>query len=313
MIYRLRKLVSGALTCAIAILVLATPALCRQIEFWTTGHSSATTKWIDEELLPRFQKERRIQVVHKNVRMSAEVEAELLSGAGPDVLIDSATNMVRFGRGNTLEPLARYLTRWKDQKTLFPNLLKAPYPKLPSLETEPITMYALPIEVMPSGIAFNKDAFSRAGLSATNTPNSWQELEAAAKKTVLRWDNRVVRPGLDANWSGFDLFLNFLRLNGETGVTNDYRKARLDTDRAAETLNYLAGLYQLPIRPPSCFPAPSPIAAIPRALPTGWQPWPTAVRIWPYILHRETPSGRKSWVSSLPAAPRAPSPQLGPP
>ncbi len=160
------------------------------------------------------------------------------------MLIDSLTNIVEMGRSNQLVMLSRFVSGWRDQRTLFPNLLQPPYPQLPRLAFEPLTMYALPIEISPSGIVYNKDAFSKAGLNPGAPPTSWEELEAAARQLSLQFGGRTVRIGFDANWTAMELFVNFLRLNNETGITDDFRRARLDTQAAIETFSYLSRLYQ---------------------------------------------------------------------
>ena len=160
------------------------------------------------------------------------------------MLIDSLTNIVEMGRANQLVNLTRFVSGWRDQRTLFPNLLQPPYPQPPRLTFEPLTMYALPIEISSSGIVYNKDAFSKAGLNPGAPPASWEELEAAARQLSLHLGGRTVRVGLDASWTSMELFVNFLRLNNETGITDDFRRARLDTLAAIETFSYLSWLYQ---------------------------------------------------------------------
>lgn len=226
------------------VLLFSLSASSASVVLWTTGHRSEVTKYLNEQLVPRAQKEKRISVVIENVRMDSETRERLLTGQGPDVLIDSLENMVEMGRNNQLVQLTRYVSGWREQRTLFPNLLQPPYPQLPRLDFEPLTMYALPIEVNPSGIAFNKDAFQKAGLSPAAPPGSWEELESAARKLALQLGGRTVRVGFDANWTSMDLFVNFLKLNNETGITNDFRRARLDSQASIETFSYLSRLYQ---------------------------------------------------------------------
>ncbi|MGI6610446.1 MAG: extracellular solute-binding protein [Limnochordia bacterium] len=226
------------------VLLSSISAMSASVVVWTTGHRSEVTKYLTEQLIPRAQKERRISVVIENVRMDTETRERLLSGQGPDVLIDSLGNMVELGRTNQLVQLTRYVSGWRDQRMLFSNLLQPPYPQLPRLDYEPLTMYGLPIEVSPSGIAYNKDAFAKAGLSPAAPPASWEELESAARKLALQFGGRTVRIGFDASWTSMDLFVNFLKLNNETGVTSDFRRARLDTQQAIDTFSYLSRLYQ---------------------------------------------------------------------
>ena len=229
---------------ALFVLIASAVSWSAQVVVWTTGHRSEVTRYLNEQLAPRAHRERRISVVFENVRMNAETRERLAIGDGPDVLIDSLTNIVEMGRANQLVNLTRFVSGWRDQRTLFPNLLQPPYPQLPRLTFEPLTMYALPIEISSSGIVYNKDAFSKAGLNPGAPPASWEELEAAARQLSLQFGGRTVRVGLDASWTSMELFVNFLRLNNETGITDDFRRARLDTLAAIETFSYLSRLYQ---------------------------------------------------------------------
>ena len=128
------------------------------------------TATLDQQLLPKFEKQTGVRVIHKNVQMTQDDLARIMVGQGPDVLVTWNLNMETLLRANLLVELTPYFNRWDGRQSFFPTLSTAsclPYP-----------LHILPIEISPFGIGYIKGAFSAAGLDPETPPRGWEELES---------------------------------------------------------------------------------------------------------------------------------------
>lgn len=235
--------VRRCLGCMLVFLMLTPGSLARQIEFWTTSHGDGITAMLVKELLPRFERETRIAVIHKSVQMNQDDLARVLVGGGPDVLVTWNGTMFTLVGANALVELTPYLNRWSGRNSFFPYFVQ-PISTLSEGRPVLLSQYTLPIEIAPFGIGYSKNAFSSAGLDPEAAPRGWDELESIAQKLTLKLSGRTIRQGFDTMWWHPEILATFLQLNGETGLSSDRRTARLNTDRAMETFEYLSRLYQ---------------------------------------------------------------------
>jgi ABC-type glycerol-3-phosphate transport system substrate-binding protein len=235
--------VRRCLGCMLVFLMLTPGSLARQIEFWTTSHGDGITAMLVKELLPRFERETRIVVTHKSVQMNQDDLARVLVGGGPDVLVTWNGTMFTLVGANALVELTPYLNRWSGRSSFFPYFVQ-PISTLSEGRSVLLSQYTLPIEIAPFGIGYSKNAFSSAGLDPEAAPRGWDELESIAQKLTLKLSGRTIRQGFDTMWWHPEILATFLQLNGETGLSSDRRTARLNTDRAMETFEYLSRLYQ---------------------------------------------------------------------
>ncbi len=97
---------------------------------------------------------------------------------------------------------------------------------------------------MPTGGAldiewYNKDWFAEAGLDADNPPNTWAELEEAAKALTVIEDGKLQRAGIDVTRAGNVPFLTWLNANGGEWVSEDLKTIQFNSPEGLETLQWI--------------------------------------------------------------------------
>ncbi|MGI6083295.1 MAG: extracellular solute-binding protein [Limnochordia bacterium] len=195
------------------------------------------TTALGRELLPEFERQTGVRVIHKSVQMNQDDLARIMVGEGPDVLVTWNLNMLNLLRANLLVELTPYLNRWDGRQSFFPAFL-------PTGGNASLNPYTLPIEISPFGVGYSKGAFTAAGLDPESPPQGWGELEKAVEKLSLRMGGRLIRQGFDTQWWHPEIVATFLQLNDEVGISPDHRVAQLATERALEAFEFMSRLYQ---------------------------------------------------------------------
>ena len=78
------------------------------------------TATLDQQLLPKFEKQTGVRVIHKNVQMTQDDLARIMVGQGPDGLVTWNLNMETLLRANLLVELTPYFNRWDGRQSFFP-------------------------------------------------------------------------------------------------------------------------------------------------------------------------------------------------
>lgn len=220
-------------TAVLLVLCSMQPVVARQVEIWTNStYAPIVTLW-EKTLIPRFQKETGITVVHKVYTGSQEMAEQRRNKQAPDVMLTSGTGISLIN--TTWQPLNRFFDKWSDRKFIQSNLLQYSPER---------NLYLIPFQVYLSGVSYNKADFAKAGLSITTLPQSWEALRTAAEKLMLRWGGKVVRTGIETSWDLTAMRTLALQL-GETGVSSDGKQSQLNSAKMQEALGYLASLHQL--------------------------------------------------------------------
>ncbi|WP_270168069.1 ABC transporter substrate-binding protein [Paenibacillus sp. SYP-B4298] len=114
------------------------------------------------------------------------------------------------------------------------------------------TQYAVPLDVHMHGLLYNKEMFSKAGVSAPSTGEEW--IAAAQKLTIDKNgkhpneegfdENNVVQYGLgfSMNHHVFYQFYALVNQQGANPFTEDMSKLELDEQQAAKALGFLQDL-----------------------------------------------------------------------
>jgi multiple sugar transport system substrate-binding protein len=108
--------------------------------------------------------------------------------------------------------------------------------------------YSIPQTVEVRMINYHKDLFNEVGLDAERPPQSWEDLERAARKLTRVQDKKMTQRGYMWGWSNVNAaqeFGWFLMQNNGKLITDDARKPLFNNSLGIETLQFLNGLYQI--------------------------------------------------------------------
>ncbi|AFK07262.1 ABC-type sugar transport system, periplasmic component [Mesotoga prima MesG1.Ag.4.2] len=146
------------------------------------------------------------------------------TGEGPDVFFISPGDFLRYVNTGIALPLSKYLTE---------DIIADFLPETIEAVTVGGEIYALPLEMEPVAIFYNKAAFEEKGISQ---PQDWAELkEAAAKlKTADRYGIIVeVAPGYYQNFTWYP----FLWTAGGDVVDENWEKSAFESEGAIAALD----------------------------------------------------------------------------
>lgn len=164
-----------------------------EIQFWmTTDWTTATRNWLADEFVPSYMRRNpSITVTTSTLGWDDRGQKLLISSAAgvpPDVIFTGAGWGFSEGMSGLLLPLDSYIAKWPDARLILPRLWET--------ERWQGVTYAIPQMVQGRGFIYHKDAFAEAGLDPNNPPQSWEGIEAAAKRMTRTDGTRITRAGL---------------------------------------------------------------------------------------------------------------------
>ena len=223
----------------------------KKLHFWTSHYNVDLGKWFEEVMFPAFEKENPgVKVEMLVIPWGPGREAKILSafagGTPPDVLQGGSEMIWDRAVKRMSTPLDEYWEKYPEKDKFYPIAIEA--------RTLGRRLYSIPTHLAPRALGWNKDIFEEVGLDPDEPPDTWEEIEAAAKKCNIVKGNKVVRWGFEWSYDiGADsynqaLFSGFYQ-NGGRVIEEDYSKSLLYSPENVGTLEWLKNLYD-ELRPP---------------------------------------------------------------
>lgn len=226
----------------VVVLALSFSALAqRELEVWVNQWSLEVTKWIEENIVPAF--EAKYPDVKVNISPEGSVEKLILAsaaGIAPDITFTGGTSLIALAPQGLLRPLNSYVEQWDDYEIFHPLSFSNGWWEG--------NLYSIPQNVELRMINYHKDLFNEAGLDGDRPPQSWEELEAAARRLTRIVDNQMEVRGYMWGWSSINAaqeFGGFLMQNGGKLISDDARTPLFNDALGLETLEFLNELYQI--------------------------------------------------------------------
>lgn len=205
------------------------------ITFW--HHWGGNRVPLMEEQIKRFEEQNPDIKVEMTLQPWENRLQKILTGVAggspPSVTMLGRQDMPAFVVQNALQPLDDWMARDGITHDMF-------YESEINGAIYDGSTWILP---MPTGGAlniewYNKDWFAEAGLDPENPPNTWAELEEAAKALTVMEDGKLVRAGIDPTRVG-NAFLTWLNSNGGEWVSEDLKTVQFNSPEGLETLQWL--------------------------------------------------------------------------
>jgi multiple sugar transport system substrate-binding protein len=178
-----------------------------------------------------------------------KIPAEIAAGTGPDVIeLPYLEQAVTFAAKGMLEPLDSYVDgpNGMDREDWLPEVL--------NYGVYGGKLMVLPMALMLTGLAYNKDMFDAAGVSYPTDDWTWDDMLDAAKKLTLDANGKnaedpdfdpeaIVQWGIYTWWwnSDFDLYLWTF---GGDWLNEDATECTLDSPQAIEAITFYGDLTQ---------------------------------------------------------------------
>lgn len=153
-----------------------------KITWRNTGDHDKMQKFLEEEFIPKFEKENPdIKVIPSSITASegdyfSKVALSMQSeSTAPDVVAEDSFMLNSDANAGYLTPLDDYVKDWDDWSNYTENL------KAGSIAQDG-KLYAIPGTSDSRGIWYNKNVFKKAGLPEEWQPTSWTDIIEAAEK-----------------------------------------------------------------------------------------------------------------------------------
>ena len=250
-----RKSVLAVCLSAIVVFSLSFLSFAQQqrtLEVWINQWSADATKWVQENVVPAF--EAKHPGVKVNISPEGSVEKLVLATAGgiaPDIIFTGGTSLIALAPQGLLRPLNSYVEQWDEYEMFHPLAFANAWWEG--------NLYSIPQTVELRMINYHKDLFNEAGLDPERPPQSWEELEAAARRLTRISGNQLEVRGYLWGWSNINAaqeFGGFLMQNGGKLISDDSRKPLFNDALGLETLEFLFRMYEIAYPPGVAGPQP---------------------------------------------------------
>ncbi|MGI6083795.1 MAG: extracellular solute-binding protein, partial [Limnochordia bacterium] len=235
----------------LTLVMVAPQVLARQELRVQLALPSVTIRYINDNVLPDFERTHDVTVLIDKVNWITRQEKLLITTAGgipPDVFMNGAQHILDLVETNLVAPLDDRFSTWRDRSDFFPPAFGS--------STWKGSNYGVPLYVAPRLWWYRADFFDTSGLDSANPPATWSQLLSAAKKLTVTESSSVIRQGYDlSRWTGnasasgkIQDYVVYLWQNG--GELFDERFEPLfHTQPGLETLQFLIELKET-VRPP---------------------------------------------------------------
>ncbi|MHB1132342.1 MAG: extracellular solute-binding protein [Chloroflexota bacterium] len=207
------------------------------VTFWS-GVDPPVKKFLEEDLLPRFQKENPDIKVEATLLLWTEffqkVSVAFTGGVGPEVVGSGYGQLGSMIGNKWMQPIDDSLKTWTD-------LADFDGPALDSGMKDGKRHAVLVPGVRPFN--YRKDHYKEAGYDPEKTPKDWDELRAYSKKMVKMDRDKVTRGGMEVPLkNGEQTFASFAFCNGLKNMWNEAGEPLFDSPEAVETAEYILKL-----------------------------------------------------------------------
>jgi len=202
-------------------------------QFYSPGGSVATQgKWF-EDMIKSWNDQNDTKVELQYVPVSdyvngSKLQTAFASGQGPDIFIISPGDFLRYANGGALADLTPYMDQ--AAKDDF-------YEGVIASRMVDNKIYALPMEVEPMAMYYDKAAWDDAGLTDSDVPQSWGQLLEVAKKLTTKDRFGVLFETLPGYYQNFTWY-PFMWQGGGDFVEADGKTSAFRSDGTIQALKF---------------------------------------------------------------------------
>jgi len=202
-------------------------------QFYSPGGSVATQgKWF-EDMIKSWNDQNDTKVELQYVPVSdyvngSKLQTAFASGQGPDIFIISPGDFLRYANGGALTDLTPYMDQ--AAKDDF-------YEGVIASRMVDNKIYALPMEVEPMAMYYDKAAWDDAGLTDSDVPQSWGQLLEVAKKLTTKDRFGVLFETLPGYYQNFTWY-PFMWQGGGDFVEADGKTSAFRSDGTIQALKF---------------------------------------------------------------------------
>jgi multiple sugar transport system substrate-binding protein len=216
--------------------------------------ANAGQQWFDQTFVPAYQKDRPKAKVTMLYTAWADLgqkrDTLYAAGQGPDLVQSGAGQSYAYRK--LVVPIDDRVKRWKEWGDYYPSAL--------ATSTWKDKPYGVPAKLDARSMVYRQDLFQKQGLKL---PETWDEMRQAAVQLTRNDGGSLSQVGFDpSDWDGsggYQRYVPFLWQNGGELVSQDGRKALVNSTEGIDALNYWTDLFnqiaplslQLPAAPPS--------------------------------------------------------------
>ncbi|MGC8972259.1 MAG: extracellular solute-binding protein [bacterium] len=232
-----------------------------ELTLWMFSLTPETQKWMQEELVPQFEKKFpdytvRVQYVpYEGYR--EKIGTALSAKTLPDIFEEGTQSAGWMASSGTVIPVDKWVKNWTEVKDFYPAAWKQPQYQG--------RQWGIPFYMHPSTLLYWKDVFKEVGLDPNKPPYTQEIYLRYIPKLQKIEGNRTVRLGGWAPEGWRALFQEFevvIQRFGGKLVSEDYSKVLFDSEEGEKALTYLVKLYQTAY-PPG-------VAKLPEQTPIPW-------------------------------------------
>ena len=203
---------------------------------WGGASADERSNRINKEILDEFHRRHpkiRVQMEHMPDAYTQKVMMTVLAGSQPDVMALDASYAAIFINNNVLEDLTPFVEAdpEMDLSVFYPNVL--------NIARRGKALYALPGNLTPMLMYYNKASFDRAGAPYPNGDWTWPEFRDAAERLTIRKGGRVEQYGFNVtNW--MPGWIMWIWQNGGDVLSPDGARATgyLDGPKSVEAVRF---------------------------------------------------------------------------
>ncbi|WHA09581.1 extracellular solute-binding protein [Enterococcus montenegrensis] len=218
-----------------------------KITWRNTGDHDKMQKFLEEEFIPKFEKDNPdIKVTPSSITASegdyfSKVALSMQSeSTAPDIVAEDSFMLNSDANAGYLTALDDYVAKWDDWSNYTENL------KAGSIAQDG-KLYAIPGTSDSRGIWFNKNVFKKAGLPEDWQPKTWEDIVAAAEK-VKETQPKVIPFGMGvakANGESVSMQTFEMLLYGTKDqlFDSETRKWDVNSQGILDSLNFIDEIY----------------------------------------------------------------------
>jgi len=208
-----------------------------------SGWGEPNEKKLYEELIKTFESQNpgiKVEYIHIPADYAGKMNTVLAGGSAPDVFYVGDGDFARWAKLGLLMNLEeRVQASDLDLEDMWPSALERYRFDGNSAGTG--DLYALPMDVAPTVLYYNKDLFDEAGVPypSPDTPMTFEELLEVSKKLTkdTNGDGKPEQFGMGPAW-----WEGFVWGNGGKILSDDRKEFMLDRPEATEALQFAADL-----------------------------------------------------------------------
>lgn len=235
-----KSLIRAGLAGILSALTLGGTALAGEVVWWTPNFNEARAR----ELVAKFQESHPGITVNLQITttdgLPQRVLTALQSGAAPDIIDVQHGWVTGYAQNDLVLPLDDVL---KDRADYVPASL--------DYVTYDNKLWGMPYRIESLAVLYNRKHFTEAGLDPAKPPQTWEELQAAAK--ALTRDGRSGFAITGGGEVGNTIFrsMPFMWMNGGGILSQDGTKVLVNSPETVAAVQFYTDFYKNKLSPAS--------------------------------------------------------------